>query len=73
MDNLVQRNIIADTLVGMQPPFNISLYPGTGTVDGVKGDHILLAPAYNVTSDEIRMIVDIVAAVIEGFFSMNGH
>lgn len=73
MKNLVQRNMTADTIVGMQPPFNISLYPGTGTADGVKGDHILIAPAYNVTSDEIRMIVDVVAAVIEGFFGTNGH
>jgi len=52
----------------MQPPFNISIYPGSGTADGVKGDHILLAPAYNVTSDEVHLIVEITATVIENFF-----
>lgn len=53
---------------GMQPPFNISIYPGSGTADGVKGDHILLAPAYNVTSEDVHLIVETTAAVIEDFF-----
>lgn len=52
----------------MQEPFNISLYPGNGTVDGVRGDHILIAPAYHITEEEIRYIVDTTAAVIEKFF-----
>ncbi|KAF4124509.1 Adenosylmethionine-8-amino-7-oxononanoate aminotransferase [Geosmithia morbida] len=34
----------------------ISLYPGTGTVDGTLGDHVLLAPAYNSTPEEITMM-----------------
>ncbi|PPJ53273.1 hypothetical protein CBER1_11948 [Cercospora berteroae] len=54
--------------LGMQSPFNISLYPGTGSVDGHRGDHILLAPAYTVTSDEIRYIVGTVTAVVTKFF-----
>ncbi|WQF89240.1 Putative aminotransferase class-III, pyridoxal phosphate-dependent transferase, major [Colletotrichum destructivum] len=36
--------------------FGISLYPGTGTKDGVLGDHVLLAPAYTSTSEEIEYI-----------------
>ena len=52
----------------MQEPYNISLYPGAGTVDRRRGEHILLAPAYNVTEDEIRYIVDTTAAVIFQFF-----
>lgn len=52
----------------MQSPFNISIYPGTGTADGVNGDHVLLAPAYNVTSEDVHMIVDTVVSVIKTFF-----
>ena len=52
----------------MQESYNISLYPGSGTADGRRGDHVLLAPAYNVTEDEIRYIVDTTAAVIFNFF-----
>jgi adenosylmethionine-8-amino-7-oxononanoate aminotransferase len=53
----------------MQDPHNISLYPGTGCADGKRGDHVILAPAYNITSDEIRHVVDITVAVIVDFFS----
>ena len=34
------------------------VYPGSGTVDGVRGDHVLLAPPYNVTDGEIDVIVE---------------
>jgi adenosylmethionine-8-amino-7-oxononanoate aminotransferase len=37
------------------------IYPSGGTVDGRKGDHILLAPPYNVTDSELDMIVDLLA------------
>lgn len=52
----------------MEQPYSISLYPGTGCADGRSGDHIILAPAYSVTSEEIHQIVDITVAVIENFF-----
>lgn len=34
----------------------ISLYPGTGTKNGVDGDHVLLSPAYTTTKEEIEEI-----------------
>lgn len=37
------------------------IYPGGGTVDGRAGDHILLAPPYNVTDGELDMIVDLLS------------
>ncbi|KAL3957766.1 hypothetical protein ACCO45_008344 [Purpureocillium lilacinum] len=43
--------------VGMSDPWNIFLYPGTGTADGFKGDHILIAPAYIITTEEVGYIV----------------
>jgi len=52
----------------MQEPHNISLYPGTGSVDGKSGDHILIAPAYTVTEHDVRHIVDTTARVIQQFF-----
>lgn len=52
----------------MQEPFNISVYPGNGTADGTRGDHIQIAPSYKVTEEEIRYIVDTTAAMIEEFF-----
>ncbi|KHN94701.1 Aminotransferase class-III [Metarhizium album ARSEF 1941] len=31
----------------------VAVYPGSGTVDGLKGDHVLLAPPYTVTEEEL--------------------
>jgi adenosylmethionine-8-amino-7-oxononanoate aminotransferase len=35
-------------------------YPSNGCVDGIRGDHILLAPPYTVTDEELVIIVDTV-------------
>ncbi|GAB7353996.1 hypothetical protein MBLNU459_g4589t1 [Dothideomycetes sp. NU459] len=55
--------------MGMEEPFNMSIYPGTGTADGKRGDHVLLAPAYNATKGDIETIVDTTARLIERFFA----
>lgn len=36
----------------------VAVYPGSGTVDGVRGDHVLLAPAFTVTEGELEVIVN---------------
>jgi adenosylmethionine-8-amino-7-oxononanoate aminotransferase len=41
------------------------IYPGGGTIDGRNGDHILLAPPYNTTDDELAMIVDLLAQTLD--------
>ena len=41
------------------------IYPGGGTVDGRSGDHILLAPPYNVTGPELEMIVDLLGDTLD--------
>jgi adenosylmethionine-8-amino-7-oxononanoate aminotransferase len=45
-------------------------YPMGGTIDGQRGDHVLLAPPFIVTADEIEMIADGFAAALEGTVSM---
>ena len=39
-------------------------YPSGGTIDGVHGDHVLLAPPYICTPDEIDRIVERIASAI---------
>src|SRR5581483_898837 len=41
------------------------VYPGSGTIDGRRGDHILLAPPYNVSSAELEVIVDRLAHALD--------
>ncbi|KAF2853306.1 class III aminotransferas-like protein [Plenodomus tracheiphilus IPT5] len=45
--------------------FGIALMPGGGVADGINGDLIILAPAYNITSEEVELIVDLTARAIE--------
>jgi len=40
-------------------------YPMGGTVDGQRGDHVLLAPPFIVTPDQIEMIADRLAEAID--------
>jgi hypothetical protein len=40
-------------------------YPNAGTIDGVRGDHVLLAPPYIVTDAELELIVERLAAAID--------
>ncbi len=39
----------------------LACYPVGGTIDGVCGDHVLLAPPYIATEDEIETIADLLA------------
>lgn len=38
----------------------VAIYPGAATVDGVRGDHVLIAPPYTITEAELSKIVQVV-------------
>ena len=41
-------------------------YPGGGTADGESGDHVLIAPPFNVTRPQIEEIVAKLASALDG-------
>ncbi|MGY6534025.1 MAG: aspartate aminotransferase family protein [Pararhodobacter sp.] len=41
-------------------------YPMGGTIDGVHGDHVLLAPPFILTSDQVGELTDKLSTAIEG-------
>jgi adenosylmethionine-8-amino-7-oxononanoate aminotransferase len=43
-------------------------YPAGGNVDGIKGDHVILAPPYNATEGELGEIVDKLATSLKQVF-----
>lgn len=47
----------------------VALYPGTGTADGILGDHVLIAPPYTVTFEEIDELVSVFGDVVNEVFS----
>jgi adenosylmethionine-8-amino-7-oxononanoate aminotransferase len=51
----------------------LGCYPAGGTVDGRHGDHVLLAPPYIATSEEIDEIVDRLGKAVDGALSSIGH
>ncbi|WYZ42666.1 hypothetical protein EsH8_VI_000365 [Colletotrichum jinshuiense] len=43
----------------------VALYPGVGTVDGSRGDHVLLAPPFTTTDEELRQICRVFRESVE--------
>lgn len=58
--------------LAISAPYNMTVYHGAGTVDGTSGDHILLAPAYTVTSEDVKHIVQVLSAVVHQVFKKVG-
>lgn len=54
--------------LALGPKYSLSLYPGSGSADGMRGDHVILSPAYTVTEVEVRLIVDLTTAAVEEYF-----
>ncbi|KAI7772925.1 hypothetical protein LA080_013061 [Diaporthe eres] len=55
--------------LAISPRFNMTVYPSTGCVDGIKGDLIILAPSYTITEKDVDHIVTTVSEVIRSVFS----
>lgn len=55
--------------LGLTKDYSIVVYPGTGTADGIVGDHVIVAPPYTVSAEDIEYIVQTVSKLIVDFFS----
>ncbi|OPY97636.1 hypothetical protein A5906_35805 [Bradyrhizobium sacchari] len=51
----------------------LGCYPGGGTVDGVRGDHVLLAPPYIASAAEIDLIVDKLGTSVDNVLRSVNH
>ncbi|KAM3077311.1 hypothetical protein ACMFMG_006660 [Clarireedia jacksonii] len=54
--------------MAISEPYNMTLYPGTGTCDGYSGDHVILAPNYLVSKKDIEHIVRVTEDVVKSVF-----
>ncbi len=61
----VRRNL-AGKVQAAAMAAGVICYPSQGCADGVSGDHVLLAPCFTSTPQEIDLIVDTIATAIEG-------
>jgi adenosylmethionine-8-amino-7-oxononanoate aminotransferase len=51
----------------------LACYPAGGTMDGRSGDHVLLAPPYISTPDDVDMIVDRLGSAVDGALKTIGQ
>ena len=58
--------------LGILAPYSLSIYPGGGHLDGSTSDHILLAPPYICSVEDIDLIVTTLGRVLEDYFSLEG-
>ncbi|PQE12937.1 aminotransferase class-III protein [Rutstroemia sp. NJR-2017a BBW] len=54
--------------MAISEPYNMTIYPGTGTCDGYCGDHVMLSPNYLVSKKDIEHIVQVTEEVVKAVF-----
>jgi len=59
--------------LAISPAFDMTVYPGTGSVDGKSGDHVILAPSYLITRKEIDHVVKTFVRVLDHLFESLGN
>jgi adenosylmethionine-8-amino-7-oxononanoate aminotransferase len=42
----------------------LSIYPGTGAVDGIRGDHLLIAPPFIITEAQVDELAEMLARAL---------
>lgn len=54
--------------MALSTKYNLAIYTGNGTADGVRGDHIILSPALNSTAKFIETVVEGIVNAINDTF-----
>jgi len=49
---------------------NVLVYPGQGTVDGTRGDHVLLAPPFVIEVEECKLIAEALEYALDKVFAL---
>jgi adenosylmethionine-8-amino-7-oxononanoate aminotransferase len=65
LDLKSERFALAVQAKALQNGLVIMGFYGGGSLDGVKGDHNVIAPAYNTTKEEVEIIVDLYVKSVE--------
>ena len=55
----------SDRLKGEALKLGLAIYPNGGTVDGSRGDHVIIAPPYNINEQQIYTIVDLLGEAVD--------
>lgn len=50
--------------LAVSSPYNLFVYPGAGSRDGIRGDHIIISPYYRITQEKIDEMLFSLSSVI---------
>jgi adenosylmethionine-8-amino-7-oxononanoate aminotransferase len=50
----------------------LACYPNSGTIDGLNGDHVLLAPPYIIDQTHVEEIVDKLGLAVDAALNSKG-
>jgi adenosylmethionine-8-amino-7-oxononanoate aminotransferase len=62
---VTERVAVRMKSIGIREQWGIALNASTGSVDTIVGDHIVISPPFNITAEEVDLIVDRVKGVVE--------
>ncbi|EGS21550.1 aminotransferase-like protein [Thermochaetoides thermophila DSM 1495] len=54
---------------GLSKEYLVNVYPGSGSADGIRGDHIIISPAFNIRSDEVEWLVETIGRLVDDYFA----
>jgi len=68
-DSLHELGRLLIPWLGLSKDYGIYVYMGSGSAGNGKGDHIMVMPAYNITDNDMDIIVSRVGKLIDDFFN----
>ena len=51
----------------------LAIYPTGGTIDGIRGDHVIIAPPYNCRETDIDQIVEKLELAVDLAVRLSGR
>ena len=64
---------VAETLTAIAMEKGLLLLPGSGTADGVAGDHLVIAPPFTITTEELDLLLDLLEASLREWWDRYGE
>ncbi|TKJ32159.1 aspartate aminotransferase family protein [bacterium (candidate division B38) B3_B38] len=67
-----QEMMAAETLKAIAMEKGLLLMPGSGTADGVEGDHLVIAPPFTITTEELDLLLDLLESSLREWWKRHG-
>ena len=62
----------AETVKATAMEKGLLLMSGSGTADGVAGDHLVIAPPFTITTEELNLLLDLLGSSLKEWWKKHG-